>query len=209
MNTVCFFDTETTGLPDFKAPSDAPQQPHIVQIGAVLVDVDAGEILSTLDVTIRPDGWTIPDEAAAIHGITTERALAVGVPEELAVRMLWAMCEGRLRVAHNRQFDDRIVRIGMTRHRVALGEQMAEDWKAGSGQCTALLAKPLMQLPPTEKMRAAGFNTFKTPTLAEAVSHFCGREHADAHTALADALGCMDVWMAMRSEDAGLAKRAA
>jgi DNA polymerase III epsilon subunit-like protein len=58
-------------------------------------------------------------------------------------------------------------------------------------------------------MRAAGFNTFKTPTLSEAVRHFCGREHADAHTALADALGCMDVWMAMRSEDAGLAKRAA
>lgn len=203
MNTVCFFDTETTGLPDFKAPSDAEHQPHIVQLAAVLVDIDAGDILSTLDLTVRPEGWTIPEKVtAAIHGISTEHALAVGVPEAMAVQMLAELCRGRVRVAHNRQFDDRIVRIAMLRHRAVLGEQMAEDWKAGDGQCTALLAKPLMRLPPTEKMRAAGFNTPKTPNLSEAVRFCCGRELQGAHTALADALGCMDVYMAIRARKA-------
>lgn len=72
--TACFFDTETTGLPLFKEPSEHPGQPHIVQLGACLVDLDSREVLSTLDVMIKPDGWLIPDKVDAIHGITTEKA---------------------------------------------------------------------------------------------------------------------------------------
>lgn len=37
---LVFFDVETTGIPDFKAPSDAPHQPHMVQLGALLVEPD-------------------------------------------------------------------------------------------------------------------------------------------------------------------------
>ena len=39
MNLALFYDTETTGLPDFKAPSEAQHQPHIVQLAALLVDL--------------------------------------------------------------------------------------------------------------------------------------------------------------------------
>lgn len=64
MPTVLFYDTETSGLPDWHAPSEAPQQPHIVQIAAGLVDVDTRAMVAGLDLIVAPDGWTIPDDVA-------------------------------------------------------------------------------------------------------------------------------------------------
>lgn len=34
MSLVYFFDTETTGLPQFKLPSNDPSQPHLVDLAA-------------------------------------------------------------------------------------------------------------------------------------------------------------------------------
>lgn len=36
MNLALVYDTETTGLPDWHQPSDAPQQPHLVAAGEKL-----------------------------------------------------------------------------------------------------------------------------------------------------------------------------
>ncbi|KAG1311504.1 hypothetical protein G6F63_016316 [Rhizopus arrhizus] len=61
------------------------------------------EIVASLDVIVRPDGWIIPDEGAAMHGITTEHAAAVGVPESLALSLFLELWGGRKRIAHNEQ----------------------------------------------------------------------------------------------------------
>lgn len=193
------YDTETTGLPLFKEPSEHPDQPHIVQLGACLVDMDSREVLSTLDVMIKPDGWLIPDEVSAIHGITTEKAGDLGVPESLAVEMLIEMANGRLRIGHNEQFDARIVRIACMRH---FEPAVADEWKAGEAQCTQLLATPIMKLPPTDRMKAAGFTKFKSANLREAVLHFTGKPLENAHSALADVRGCMAVWFAIQDQQA-------
>lgn len=115
MKTAIFYDTETTGLPDFKAPSEAEHQPHIVQLAALLVDLDTRETLHTIDVIIRPDGWSIPEESSAVHGITQEHALEVGISEASAITEFMDLWAGRLRIAHNEQFDARIVRIALMR----------------------------------------------------------------------------------------------
>lgn len=195
MNCAVFYDSETTGLVRFKDPSEHPDQPHIVQLAACLVDLDTRRIVSTLDVICKPDGWLIPDEVAAIHGITTEHAADVGVPESLAVEMLLEMVGDRLRIAHNEQFDARIVRIACLRHFEA---SQADEWKGGKAACTALLATPIMKLPPTDRMRAAGFNKHKTANLREAVQHFTGKPLENAHSALADVHGCMAVFFAIQ-----------
>jgi DNA polymerase III subunit epsilon len=195
MNLAVVYDTETTGLPLFKEPSEDPRQPHIVQLAACLVDLDTRRTISMLDVICKPDGWLIPDEVTAIHGITTEHAADVGVPESLAVEMLLEMVGDRLRIAHNEQFDARIVRIACMRHFEA---SQADEWKGGKAACTALLATPIMKLPPTDRMRAAGFNKHKTANLREAVQHFTGKPLENAHSALADVRGCMDVWFAIQ-----------
>lgn len=147
MNTALFYDTETSGLPIFSAPSEDPGQPHIVQLAAALVDLDTRETLASLDVIVRPDGWEIPDAVAAVHGITTERAAALGVPESLALSLfleMWAAC--RVRIAHNEQFDARIIRIAQ--HRAGELESDLEEWKAGAAECTARLATPIVKCPP-------------------------------------------------------------
>src|SRR5690349_3574973 len=77
--TILFFDTETTGLLDFKADLMAPHQPRIAQIAALLTD-DAGETIDEMNAIIKPDGWTIPGEVSAINHLTTERCEAEGVP---------------------------------------------------------------------------------------------------------------------------------
>ena len=81
MNIALVYDTETTGLPLFREPSESPAQPHLVQLGASLVDLDTRSVLSSIDVIVKPDGWTIPDEVAAIHGITNEKAMDLCIPE--------------------------------------------------------------------------------------------------------------------------------
>ncbi len=199
MNRVVFYDSETSGLPLWKQPSEHPDQPHIVQLGACLVDIDTRKVLSTIDVMCKPDGWLIPNDVAEIHGITTEMAGDLGVPESLAVEMLLDMVSDRTRIAHNESFDARIVRIACMRH---FEPSQADAWAEGPYECTAQLATPIMRIPPTDRRKAAGFNKFKTPNLREAVLHFTGKPLENAHSALADVRGCMDVWFAIKDMQA-------
>src|SRR5574337_728286 len=102
--TILFFDTETTGLPDFKAPHDAEKQPHIVQLAGILCD-DDGSVISKLSM-ILDNGVVIPEVASNIHGITTARAAKFGCPPTVALAPffhLWVQAD--VVVAHNIEFD--------------------------------------------------------------------------------------------------------
>jgi DNA polymerase-3 subunit epsilon len=192
-----FYDTETSGMPLFHEPSEDPRQPHIVQLGASLVDIDKRSIISTLDVIIEPAGWEIPEEVAAVHGITTEHAQAVGVPEHLALQMLLAMWyRAELRVGHNETFDARMVRIGLKRHQHPTFID-PDVWKAAPAYCTATRSTKICNLPPSPKMIAAGRRNAKTPNLAEAYEFFTGRKLEGAHNALVDVDACMAVYFAI------------
>lgn len=192
---ICVFDTETTGFPNWKIPSDDPSQPHIVDICALLF-TPQGELVDSFEAMVRPDGWEIPNEVAVIHGITTEMAMAQGIPEiEALDHFLRLYKRAGLRVAHNVSFDDRILRIAIKRF---VSEQAADEFKAVPSYCTAANAKPLCQLPPTEKMKATNFkNSFKTPTVAEALFHFTGEELVGGHRARSDTEACARVYFAM------------
>lgn len=198
MPRILVYDTETTGLPLFDQPSDDPRQPHIVELAAGLYDAETGERIDLLHAIVRPNGWTIPDEVARIHGITTERALAEGRAEDEVFGefvALWRRAD--LRVAHNESFDARIVRIACKRF---LGDGLADEWKAGKAECTARLSTPIINLPPTGKMMAAGFRKPKTPNLTECIRHFFSEAHDGAHGALADMEGCARVYFYLKAK---------
>ena len=206
MNLALVYDCETSGLPLFTEPSDHPAQPHIVQLAACLVDLPSRRTIASMDVIVHPDGWTIPDQVAAIHGITTEHALDVGIPEAQAVDMFMSLWRGRTRIAHNESFDARILRIALKRYvdprDPGLVIAPSDDCKASRAECTQVLATPILKLPPTAKMRAAGRNHFKSASLGEAYRHFTGRELQNAHSAMADVQGCMEVYFAIKGAPA-------
>lgn len=190
MKTILFYDTETTGLPNWNVPSEDESQPHLVQLAAILADAETKEVIQSIDLIIKPEGWEIPDEVAEIHGITTEKALEVGVPEGFAVIMLHLMRGKADRVAHNRTFDQRIIRIGMKRY---MSEEAIEAWaEKDDHECTMLMAKPIM------KMEPKGRYGYKSPKLEEAYKHFTGKDLENAHTAMADAKACMEIYFAMK-----------
>lgn len=193
MKIALAYDFETTGLPLFKEPSEHPDQPHFVQLGAALVDLDDRVVISQVDLIIRPDGWVIPDDTIEVHGITNELALAVGVPEREALQMLLAMWRrAYLRIGHNESFDARIARIAIKRH--LADDALADAWKSGAAYCTCMESTGIMKMPPTANMRGG----FKMPKLTEAFEFFTGKPMPNAHNAMGDVPGCLDVFFALQ-----------
>lgn len=188
------FDTETTGLPLYAEPSDHPDQPHIAQIAAVLMDLDTRSVIASMDTLIKPTGWLIPPSVTQIHGISTEKATRFGVTEDVAVAMFMALhAAAEVRIAHNQPFDARIIRIALKRYRA----DEAMGWSAAPAHCTMQMATPIMKLPPSERMVAKNRGGHKSPNLGEAYLHFTGRELKGGHRAMVDVQGCMEVYFAI------------
>lgn len=101
LKDICFFDCETTGVPakGLKWDADFNQFPHVVQLAWAFGDKERSFI-------IKPDNYEIPPETTAIHGITTERAIAEGVPfAEVIDEFLTDAAAAPLVCAHNIYFD--------------------------------------------------------------------------------------------------------
>ena len=195
---ILFYDTETTGLPDFKKPSEDSCQPRVTQLSAELVDDETEEVLAGLNTLIKPDGWTIPEELEKLTGITNAKAKAVGVPMSLVLPMfieLWTLSDGR--AGHNESFDMRMIRIELFRHG-AYGEQFADKWKAGKAYCTMGSSQAIINLPPSERMIASGRRGPKPPNLGEAYQHFTGQPLENAHNAAVDVMACKAVYFALK-----------
>lgn len=184
-----FFDTETTGFPNKKYPHTWGGQPHVVQLAALLT-TDKGEETSFMDCIIRPEGYTIPADVAAIHKITTERAMDEGVSKEEAYKVFHELHEkSRIQIAHNSEFDDLI--LASFYHRVGMGHI-----KRIPSTCTMKMCKPILKIPPTPRMIAAGFYGHKSPNLGECYEFFFKRKLEGAHDALVDVRACKDIYFA-------------
>lgn len=200
--TTIAFDFETTGIPDWNARSIDPKQPHIVEMALIKYGDDGVEI-GFDRVIVKPDGWTVPPDMTAIHGISHEQAMDEGIPEaDAAAMFLLAMARANLRVAHSESFDRRIARIAMARAGFQRG--LIEAFEALPAFCTCNSSKAAVNAPPTEKMLAKGMTGPKPPNLGECVRHFFpGEEVTGLHGALADARYCGRIyWEMMKGKPA-------
>jgi DNA polymerase-3 subunit epsilon len=197
MTYELFYDTETTGLPNWSAPSEDPSQPRVTQLAAQLVNTETQIVIASMDFIIRPDGWTIPEELQELTGITMELANDVGVSMRMVLPCfldLW-MSSTR-RVGHNESFDMRMLRIELMRNSAYM--EMADEWKAGASFCTQSNSIKIVNLPPTAKMVAAKRTGPKPPTLGEAYEFFTGEKLDGAHNAMVDVNGCKAVYFGIR-----------
>lgn len=194
---LLFFDTETTGLPDWRSPSYANHQPHLVQIAALLCDDDGNEVEDWQTIVKPKPGAVFAPEAVKAHGITPERAMAEGVDLEEAWSTFSRFIEAANGiVGHNVSFDIRIMRIAGFR-------VSGEKWESPlPHRCTMRMADKIMKLPPTEKMKAAGFTKSKPPNLTECMNFFFNEPLEGAHDAMTDVRACKRVYFAIKERAA-------
>ncbi len=195
---ILFFDTETTGFLDDRLPPDHEAQPYIVQLAAQLCQ-DDGSPVAGFCFIVDPrssDGniVTIPERASSVHGITNEKAVQFGVSAEFALSAFTYLYQrSDVVCAHNIKFDKGVLEVAIARH---YGRTMPLRKPLF---CTMEAASPIIKLPPTEKMRAAGFDKPKPPKLEECVKHFFNEELDGAHDAMVDLTACRRVYLHLKS----------
>ena len=177
-------DCETSGLFDFKQPAHAPGQPRLASLAIIQAeDHEDGATLESrsLYVThehnffIRPDGWEMSPEVAAIHGLTTEFLLANGEPLMDALDHYTNLIkEGRVVCAYNSQFDTKVMRGELRR------AGLPDLFESTPNICLMRACTNVCRVP---KKSGGGF---KYPKLSEACAFFKITEEA-AHSALGDA----------------------
>lgn len=182
------FDTETTGVWDFKAPFTAPHQPHLVQLGITLEDLGTGRVEASVDIMVKPEDWVISEEVTKIHGVSHERAATFGTYHANACWMFRDLCcQADVLVAHNIDFDIRIMQRALW---VAGIEPISLD--RAPKRCTMKSATAICKIP-----QKNGRGGVKWPTLSEAIRFFYNEELEGAHNAMVDVMACRRVHQAL------------
>lgn len=191
---ILIFDTETSGMPLWKEAADHPGQPRIVQLAALLCSDDL-EIQDDLNVIVRPDGWTVQEGAARVHGISTERAMDEGRPIAEVMEAFEGLWDPAITVtAYNARFDLKMIRGERRR----LGQPDGYGTKPVFDPMKA--CAPICAIPPTPAMLRAGRGYPKTPKLSEAFEFLCSTPMLDAHDAMADVKATREVLRRLRDE---------
>jgi DNA polymerase-3 subunit epsilon len=181
-----FFDTETTGVPrNWKAPaSDLANWPRVVQLAWVECD-ESGEVVAREQFIVKPEGFSIPPDAARVHGITTDRALREGAGlKQVLLAFSAAAKKSSGAVAHNLDFDEKV--LGAEFARVQLDDPLPRLERL----CTMRASTDHCQLP--------GRYGYKWPTLEELYRHLFDETLQGAHDAAADALACARCFFELR-----------
>jgi len=181
-------DCETTGLPkDWKAHwRDVAQWPRVVQVAWALFS-DNGEPLERVVRIVRPEGFTIPAEAAAIHGISTERAMEEGIAlGEMLAQLRSAAERSTALVAHNASYDGPVIAAEYCR----VAQEPPFD--PATMICTKEDGTWVARIPNR-------FNSgYKWPSLAELHRCLFGKDFEGAHDALVDVDACARCFFRMK-----------
>ncbi len=183
------FDTETTGMVQFRKPPEDPSQPDLIQLGMLMVDTSDWKAWARLSMMVKlADGVRIEPAAKEAHGLSEEDCERYGVAPIVACSLFNQACmQADIIVAHNLSFDSSLMktalyRVGKKPHRMD-GRQLV---------CTKETSTDVLKLP--------GKYGYKWPTLAEAYLHYTGLEIDGAHDALVDTEACLAVFRGLVQE---------
>jgi len=190
MKKILFFDTETTGIPrDYRAPiTDSDNWPRLVSISWLQYVGD--KLHSEHDYIIKPEGFTIPESAANVHGITTEKATEKGFAlNNVLTVFAKRVREADLIVGHNISFDRKIV--GAEFYRLGVEDVLHEKQRV----CTMFSSIKFCNIP-------GKYGRPKWPKLQELHVKLFGKEFEDAHSSLADIEATARCYFALIAEGA-------
>ena len=174
----CGFDTETSGLFDFSKGAHEEGQPRLAALS--LIRCTPGFAVTRQELYyVKPDGWTMHEEASRINGLTTDFLLEHGRPiAEVLDAYEAVLNEGRALLAFNAQFDTKVMRGELRR----AGRD--DRFEKTPNTCVMRKCIGVCKIP---KKDGRGY---KFPKLAEAMQHF-KLPQPEAHTAGGDALAAV------------------
>lgn len=192
-----FFDTETTGLPTKKSPTDSTQA-QLIQLGAILANED-GEILEELNTLVQIGSAPINPYAFAAHGITAERANTEGISLKEAFEEFYGLTNtAQCLICHNYNFDFKLIELISAQvvdeyNDPTIPDLMLSDIKELPFYCTMVQSKEFCALP-----FAGGRKGFKFPKLTELYSILFEKEYSGTHDAMADVTATMECFFELR-----------
>lgn len=204
MPAAVFFDTETTGLPQWHGGVGHPKQPHIVQLAAIMQDLETREVLHTLCCLMKvPDDVQIDPQAEAVHKKSKALLNTFGYRAETVLKMFQVMLErAEVVVAHNLGFDSLVYEAAVLRGQ---GFLSMDPFRKCRASCTMLNSVMLCKLPNPKKP-----GTFKWPKLNEAWPMLVGNKigkswnELEAHDALFDVRRCQELYWAIQDLQKGV-----
>lgn len=194
---ILVYDCETTGLVRGTDYTD-PNMPFLASIAAILYDEEARRIVASINSMIQPDGWIMPEDAGLVNGLTNEALQQLGVPAPILLPACIAlMFKANLRVAHNVDFDSKVIAAALWRHIIKENSEetahaTVKKWLALPSYCTMQESKNIVNA--LDKR-----GRIKYPKLTEAYRFFFDRELDRAHSANADAVATLEIYLALNS----------
>jgi DNA polymerase-3 subunit epsilon len=169
-----FFDTETNGKAKNSngAYQDIDNWPRVTQLAFITCD-ENGNLQNSGAFLIKPNGWTIPNEAFFIeNNMSTERCEAHGVRLETALSIFLEQLNAcNFLIAHNMSFD----------HPVLCAEFIRLGWRS-----TGKFEKVCTMKTSTDLCKIPGARGYKWPKLEELHQFLFNEGFDGAHDALND-----------------------
>ena len=186
MKTALIFDTETTGLPDFKASTHAPHQPHIVQLAWKVYH--EGVCVVSESSLIDSEHESDPG-AEAVHKKSMAIRKRFGLPLDHVLNRFFDDAElVDVVVAHNLQFDMRMIsREAYQKYPIDETQSPWSKFNTKEGYCTMMRSVDKCQIP--------GPRGFKWPKLIEAYKTLVDPAGFEgAHDAMVDVEACAKIY---------------
>lgn len=178
-----FFDTETTGMVEFKKPHTDPKQPDLLQLAFILDDREGNTISEFCSILFDEAYIPIHEKALAVHGISKEKARMFGIPADEGLEKFRTCWEASTTlIAHNISFDKKVMKTAFHR-----SSSLSHPQTTPIEYCTMRTATPILKLP--------GKFGHKWPTLDEAYRVLIDPNGFEgAHDALNDVRACRAVY---------------
>ena len=200
------FDSETTGLSKTQiiSPSTIHLWPHVVQFSYIVFDTESNEIVKIKDSIIKvPDGFTITEENAKIHGITTEISLAKGEDLLPVLEEFFADFDSADHiVGHNVSFDINMIKAELQRLIMNSSDKKLQEYLTKINTSTKFYCtmQETIELCAIEMKDKYGRPYKKFPKLVELYQKMFGVTPKNLHNSLNDVIVCLRCFIKLKYE---------
>ena len=196
-NLRCFIDTETTGLPinDNLPYTELDNWPHLVQVALIIEDDNYG-ILAKRNMILKPDGYSIPESSARIHGISNAQAVKEGEDRKQVIGFLdQVLGNSNIIIGHNVSFDLNVVKAEIIRVKgvenalfTKKNHNVVDTMKMGMNICKI----------PNLSFHTRMSQPYKYPTLDELYYNLFNKHFDNQHNAMSDIQATYDCYYELK-----------